>query len=94
MAGLFEGIATGMSKIRWEITESERGWSTNETVIGMDQEIDDCRRVTTVQADGRINIEESFDDECNRARRSRGHASTKTATVLAGVGCPTNTKAR
>ena len=23
MAGLFEGIATGMSKIRWEITESE-----------------------------------------------------------------------
>ena len=73
MAGLFEGIATGMSKIRWEITESElRGWSTNETVIGMDQEIDDCRRVTTVQADGRINIEESFDDECMRRSALEG----------------------
>lgn len=67
MAGLFEGIATGMSKIRWEITESElRGWTTNETVIGMDQEIDDCRRVNTVQTDGRINIEETLDDECMR----------------------------
>ena len=53
MAGVFEGVATGMSKIRWEITESElRGWSTNETVIGMDQEIDDCRRIKTVQSDG------------------------------------------
>ena len=66
MAGVFEGVATGMSKLRWYITESElRGWSTTETVIGMDQEIDDCRRVTTVQADGRINIEETFNDECD-----------------------------
>ena len=38
MAGLFEGIATDVED-SVEITESElRGWSTNETVIGMDQD--------------------------------------------------------
>ncbi|MDE0880973.1 MAG: zinc-dependent metalloprotease [Myxococcota bacterium] len=67
MAGLFEGIATGLSKVRWEITESElRGWTSNETVIGMDQEIDDCRRVNTVHVDGRIDIEETRDEDCMR----------------------------
>ena len=94
MAGLLEGIATGMSKIRWRSPSRAARLVDHETAIGMDQEIDDCRRATTVQADGRINIEESFDDECMRRSALEGYVPTKTATVLAGVGCPTNTKAR
>ena len=71
MAGVFEGVATGMSNSR-RVQRRVRGWSTNETVIGMDQEIDDCRRIKTVQSDGRINIEETFDDECMKRSALEG----------------------
>ncbi|MBM66016.1 MAG: hypothetical protein CMH55_07275 [Myxococcales bacterium] len=66
----FEGIATELYKIRWEVTETElRGWRVNETALGVDERIDDCRRVERTDAG---EIETSYDDACLRASVRQG----------------------
>jgi hypothetical protein len=63
----FEGISSQLWKIRWEITETElRGWRVDETVLGMDEMVDDCRRVTADATGAVMAVDETYDDACLR----------------------------